>query len=138
MPTGSTRFVHAVKRTTVPTSACAWHATRSRRTPTLSGSANPFTVFPGHGFHLGHIPEKGVGGVQITVPGDGQGNSLCAECHYNLHGNPASERGLVLFAPNVQPFNGRVSYDVANQSCTLTCHGREHDGLVFDEAETGT
>ena len=104
----------------------------------LSGSANPFTVFPGHGFHLGHIPEKGVGGVQITVPGDGQGNALCAECHYNLHGKPASERGLVLFAPNVQPFNGRVSYDVADQSCTLTCHGREHDGLVFDEAGTGT
>ncbi len=103
-----------------------------------SGSANPLTIFPGHGFHLGHIPEKGTGGLEITVPGDGQGNALCAECHYNLHGNPASPRGLVLFAPDVEPFNGRVSYDTANQSCTLTCHGRDHDGLVFHEDDPGT
>ena len=48
----------------------------------------PAHHLPGHGYHLGHIPDKGTGGVDITVPGDGQGNSLCAECHYNLHGNP--------------------------------------------------
>jgi hypothetical protein len=104
----------------------------------VSGSPNALTNFPGHGFHLGLIEETGTGGVEITVPGDGQGNALCAECHYNLHGVPTSERGLVLFAPDVVPFDSQVTFDAATQSCTLTCHGKDHDGLSFQAAQPGT
>ena len=104
----------------------------------VSGSANPLTNFAGHGFHLGLIEEDGTGGRDILVPGDGQGNALCAECHYNLHGVPASERGLVAFAPDVVPFGGQLTFDAAAGSCTLTCHGREHDGLSFQAAQPGT
>ena len=86
---------------------------------------------------MGHIPEKGAGGVDITAPGDGQGNALCAECHYNLHAVKTSERGLVEFAPDVLPFNGQVTYDAATQSCTLTCHGRDHNGLTFQTPPPG-
>jgi hypothetical protein len=98
----------------------------------VSGSSNPLTGFAGHGFHLGHIEENGLGGVEITVPGDGQGNALCAECHYNLHGVPTSERGLVRFAPDVLPFNGEITFDAAAGSCTLTCHAKQHDALTFE------
>jgi hypothetical protein len=102
-----------------------------------SGSANPLTSFPGHGYHLGHIQENGAGGDNITIPGDGLGNALCAECHYNLHAVKTSERGLVVFAPDVLPFNGQLVYDAANGSCTLTCHGRPHDGMTFQTSTPG-
>ncbi|HEY5628985.1 MAG TPA: hypothetical protein VIR16_05695, partial [Candidatus Limnocylindrales bacterium] len=89
------------------------------------------TNFPSHGFHLKSIGSDGKGGTDITVPGDGQGNALCAECHYNLHGTAASEQGLVVFAPDVEPFNAQpISYDPASGNCTLTCHGVNHDGAV--------
>ncbi len=103
-----------------------------------SGSANPLTDFPGHGYHLGMIENDGTGGLEIDTPGDGQGNALCAECHYNLHGTPSSERGLVIFAPDVEPFNGVLTYDAPTQSCTLTCHGRDHDGLTFAVPSSGS
>jgi hypothetical protein len=103
-----------------------------------SGSANPLTNFAGHGFHLGLIEENGTGGLDITVPGDGQGNALCAECHYNLHGVPSSERGLVIFAPDVEPYDGQIVYDAATGSCTLTCHDKPHDGLTFTVSSPGT
>ncbi|HEX2806655.1 MAG TPA: hypothetical protein VHN80_10845, partial [Kineosporiaceae bacterium] len=96
-----------------------------------SGDPNPLTSFVGHGFHLGVISHAGTGGLDINVAGDGQGNALCAECHFNPHGVPTSERGLVRFAPDVEPFNGVTTFDAATQSCTLTCHGKEHDGLIF-------
>ncbi len=102
-----------------------------------SGSSNPLTTFAGHGYHLGHIQDNGTNGLDIETPGDGQGNALCAECHDNLHGVPSSERGLVIFAPDVEPFNGQISFDPATQSCTLTCHGREHDGLTFEVPPPG-
>lgn len=109
-----------------------------------SGSPSALTRFPGHGFHAGLITGKGTGGQDITVPGDGQGNALCAECHYNLHAVPTSERGLVRFAPDVLPYDGpniahsgQLVYDPASGSCTLTCHGRPHDGLTFESVQPG-
>jgi hypothetical protein len=103
-----------------------------------SGSTNPLTSFPGHGYHLGLIEEDGTGGLDINTAGDGQGNALCAECHFNLHGLPSSERGLVIFAPDVEPYNDQLTYDASTQSCTLTCHGRAHDGLTFAVPAAGT
>lgn len=93
-----------------------------------SGSTNPDTAFPGHGYHLGLIELKGTGGLDIET-GGGQGNALCAECHYQLHATEASGRGLVTFAPDVVAFNGEIRFDAATESCTLTCHGKDHDNL---------
>ena len=93
--------------------------------------ATPGTNFPLHGFHLEDIGSFGTGGVNIETPGDGQGNAVCAECHYNLHGTPSSQRGLVVFAPDVLPYNGQpISYDATSGTCTLTCHGIDHNGAV--------
>jgi hypothetical protein len=106
-----------------------------------SGSPNPLSNFAGHGYHLGHIAGTGVTGSDITEPGVGDGNALCAECHWNLHGTPQSERGLVRFSPNVQPApdaNGEIRWDEATQSCTLTCHGKVHNGLSFKPATPAT
>lgn len=91
----------------------------------------PGTNFPSHGFHLREIGAFGTGGTDITVPGAGQGNALCAECHDNLHGTAADSRGLVKFAPDVQAYGGLpIAYDTTTGTCTLTCHGVGHDGAV--------
>jgi hypothetical protein len=106
-----------------------------------SGSPSGTTSFAGHGYHLGAIDNVGLRGLDIETAGDGQGNALCAECHYNLHGVPTSERGLVVFAPDVEPYpidGGVITWDEAGQSCTLTCHGKAHDGLTFEAAQPGT
>ena len=106
-----------------------------------SGSPNDATQFAGHGYHMGDIMNEGLGGLDIEAPGDGQGNALCAECHYNLHGLPTSERGLVQFAPDVQPYpatGGTITWDPQAQTCTLTCHGKDHDSLTFEAAPTGS
>ncbi len=97
----------------------------------LSGSPNAGTSFAGHGYHMGNIENTGTGGLDITNAGDGEGNALCGECHYNLHGVPTSDRGLVVFAPDVQPYDGQITFDPTTQSCTLTCHDKPHDGLSF-------
>ena len=53
----------------------------------------------------------------IDTPGAGQGNATCAECHFRTHGTaladgrPEPEKGLVNFAPNVQPLNGALERD---------------------------
>jgi hypothetical protein len=95
-----------------------------------SGSSTG-TNFPGHGFHLRSIDAYGSGGTDIDAAGDGQGNALCAECHYNLHGTADDTRGLVEFAPDVEPYNGlAISYDATTGTCTLTCHGVGHDGAI--------
>ncbi len=96
-----------------------------------SGTATG-TNFPGHGFHLKSIGSfAGNGGTDITVAGDGEGNALCAECHYNLHAIPTATRGLVIFAPDVEQYKDLpIAYDATTGTCTLTCHGVGHDGAV--------
>jgi hypothetical protein len=108
------------------------------QTPFLdtSGDPNLETNFAAHGYHMGDI-HKVSGDVDIMTPGDGQGFGLCAECHFNLHGVPTAERGLVMFSPNVLPYNGQIEYDAVGQTCTLTCHGRDHDAMPFEAAEPG-
>jgi predicted CXXCH cytochrome family protein len=110
-------------------------------------SANPDaarqTNFSLHSKHLTGLAGKGTGGTDIDTPGDGQGNALCVECHFRLHSTtnkvPQAVDGtrLVNFAPNVQPLvaGETVSWTPAGTttggSCTLTCHGKSHDGLTY-------
>jgi predicted CXXCH cytochrome family protein len=91
------------------------------------------TNFRYHGFHLNLISDVGSGGTDINTPGDGQGNAICRECHYQTHGQPASARGnasgtaLVNFAPDVQPNSAQIlQWDPSAQTCNLTCHGYDH------------
>lgn len=43
------------------------------------------------------------------MAGAGQGNARCAECHFRSHG------------PS----------DAPGGSCTLTCHGKDHQGVRY-------
>lgn len=85
-----------------------------------------------HYKHTADIADKGSGGTDIKVAGAGQGNAICAECHYNSHGSPTT-KGLVVFAPAVQGYPTLTSAPVwtpgaAGGTCTLTCHGKQHTG----------
>jgi hypothetical protein len=105
------------------------------------GSTRTDTYFRWHGRHVAAIGGNGSGGTDIDVAGAGQGNAVCAECHFRLHGSsfpvngqtPASR--LVNFAPNVLPYNGNLQFVVRTPttlgSCTLTCHGKEHNALSY-------
>ncbi|HEY3334601.1 MAG TPA: cytochrome c3 family protein [Candidatus Limnocylindrales bacterium] len=112
----------------------------------FSGSVRPDTNFGGHGLHVVALAGNADTGATNSIDrdGDGLGNALCAECHFNQHGSafPANSTalegaqqpatGLVNFAPNVRPFNGTISF-VRNangtSTCTLRCHGKDHNGL---------
>ncbi len=109
-----------------------------------SGDPRNDTNFNWHGYHLNDIAYNGTGGGDIDVAGDGQGNATCAECHFRIHGDVLAvggqtpAKGLVNFAPDVQPYNGTLSFVPATStalgSCTLTCHGKPHDGYVYAAA----
>ena len=114
-------------------------------------AASTATNFSFHGQHLTLLADKGAGGTDIDKPGDGQGNAICAECHFRIHSTTykattKSADGsaftqaipgtrLVNFAPNVQPFGGALSWSAASTtaegSCTLTCHSHEHDASKY-------
>jgi predicted CXXCH cytochrome family protein len=110
----------------------------------FSSSSTVGTSFNRHRFHVAGIGTQGSGGTSIDTPGDGQGNALCAECHFRLHsttyavGTQPYAR-LVNFAPDVQPYNGVLRWvqlptDTSGRShgtCTLVCHGQEHQGLSY-------
>ena len=106
--------------------------------PFQDGSKNPRTDtdFGLHGFHLNNIADKGSGGLDIDAAGAGQGNAICAECHYRIHGtalapwteNRTNPRG-VNFAPDVGPVAGQTEpiWSLSNKNCTLVCHGKTHE-----------
>lgn len=95
--------------------------------------------------HYGHsVTYKGTGTAGGTVNDDGNGNgvALCSECHWNTHSSGQSDPAqtlsgdrLVQFAPNVQPFNGKIEYITRNGSapgsCTLVCHGYTHNATAY-------
>ncbi len=99
------------------------------------------TNFKLHGLHLTQLAGKGAGGTDIDTPGAGQGNAICAECHFRLHSTtnkvgtqvvPGSR--LVNFAPNVTPAGTTLSWTpgaTGTGSCTLTCHGQSHTGFSY-------
>jgi predicted CXXCH cytochrome family protein len=106
-----------------------------------SGDVRFDTNFNWHGFHANAIAYDGTGDTDIDAAGAGQGNATCAECHFRTHstalatGGQSPAKGLVNFAPNVVPRNGTLSFVPATSSslgtCTLTCHGKPHDGYVY-------
>ncbi len=100
-----------------------------------SGGARGDTNFRLHGLHLGGTPNAGSGALDIDTPGDGQGNAICAECHYRVHGTAlapwsadrSNARG-VNFPPNVGPAAGEAAplWSLSNRSCMLVCHDKDH------------
>ena len=98
------------------------------------------TNFNLHGLHLTQLAGKGSGGTDIDTPGAGQGNAICAECHFRLHSTTnkvgtqtVSGSRLVNFAPNVEPNGGVLSWTstgTGSGSCTLTCHGHPHSSAT--------
>ena len=114
-------------------------------------AASNATNFSLHGQHLTLLAGKGTGGTDIDKPGDGQGNAICAECHFRIHSTTYTAKTkdaagtdftqaipgsrLVNFAPNVQPNGVTLSWTPASTtapgSCTLTCHSHTHTGAAY-------
>ena len=107
------------------------------------------TNFSKHRFHVAGIANwagnNPLTGLSIDVPGDGQGNATCSECHFRLHSTtfavnnqPPGSR-LVSFAPDVLPYNGILSFTLlptdsnglSHGTCTLVCHGAPHDAKQY-------
>ncbi len=98
------------------------------------------TNFPYHGMHLTSLANPGSGTpdfTDINAPYAGQGNAICAECHFDTHGTKLAPwaanqnyAGGVNFAPNVQAEPGELYpiWDPSSRTCTLLCHGYTHDG----------
>jgi len=107
----------------------------------FAGETSTATNFKLHGLHLTKLTGKGNGATDIDTPGDGQGNAICAECHFRLHSTtnkvgaqqiPGTR--LVNFAPNVKPNGTTLSWvqgTTGSGSCTLTCHGESHSGESY-------
>ena len=95
------------------------------------------TNFRYHGKHLTGIAGTGSGGTLIDVAGAGQGNAICAECHFTLHSTATDATPysrLVSFAPDVKPYNGVLTWTstgTGTGTCTLVCHGKTHDGESY-------
>lgn len=103
-----------------------------------TGDPQAASNFRFHGYHTSAIAGEGTGGQDIEFDGDGQGNALCAECHYRTHGTTGAVDGqapnarLVNFSPNIQPFRGEIKWaGGAGGTCTLVCHGRNHNNLGY-------
>jgi hypothetical protein len=109
----------------------------------LVSSSSSATNFRLHQEHLTGIAGKGNGGTNIDTPGDGQGNAICAECHFRIHGTALAYQvgdrtntRLVNFAPDVLPDGASgvlkwTSTGVSTGTCTLTCHGYDHQAKVY-------
>jgi predicted CXXCH cytochrome family protein len=101
------------------------------------------TNFLDHDKHVSRLANKGTNtSTDIDTPGAGQGNAICAECHYRVHGTALavneSDRTnprLVNFAPNVTPWNGVIEFKpmgaTTSGSCTLVCHGKAHENETY-------
>jgi hypothetical protein len=102
---------------------------------TTSKNARTDTNFRLHGLHLRDLDRDTSTSYNIDQPGAGRGYAICAECHFRIHSTayrvgsqPAYPR-LVNFAPNVTV--GATPWDQTGKSCTLTCHGKPHDGESY-------
>ncbi|HEX8911398.1 MAG TPA: hypothetical protein VF796_03485, partial [Humisphaera sp.] len=99
-----------------------------------TGNVRSDTNFRYHGLHVSSLQGAGAGGTGIDTPGAGQGDAICAECHFRVHGTATavtadqrSNSRLVNFAPNVgsNP-NAWTPTGVGSGTCSLTCHGESH------------
>lgn len=114
-------------------------ATNFNGTPAAPFSATYQSL---HALHMTGIQTLSTGSTgDIDTPGAGEGDALCAECHFRLHstaqaynlGDQSNTR-LVNFAPDVLPVNGVLSWTpsgVGQGSCTLTCHGYTHNATTY-------
>jgi predicted CXXCH cytochrome family protein len=108
-------------------------------------AASNATNFPFHGLHVSALLPVGEDtGTDINTLGSGNGKAICAECHFRIHSTTNAVgtqvidgSRLVNFAPNVQPLvvGGSISWTPEGApgtgSCTLTCHGYQHDALKY-------
>lgn len=109
--------------------------------PLIDTTPNTGTNFEFHGLHVTGLAGLGAGGLDIDQAGAGQGNALCAECHFRSHSTSYAVGDqqidgsrLVNFAPDVEPYRGVLSFSSnpgGGGSCTLTCHGYPHDGVGY-------
>jgi predicted CXXCH cytochrome family protein len=110
----------------------------------FTSSGSTLTRFSDHYLHVGsgELASKGTAGTYIDQPGVGNGRAICAECHFRIHGTALAynvgdrtNARLVNFAPNVTASGGVIEFvarDGATPgSCTLTCHGKEHNGFDY-------
>ena len=100
------------------------------------------TNFPYHALHVADL-SGGAGGMNIDTAGAGQGNAVCAECHFRIHstalrtGTQGAYTRLVNFAPNVTASRTRGVLTFTPHSgttagsCTLTCHGEDHNPETY-------
>lgn len=102
---------------------------------TTSTDSRADTNFEYHGMHLNSLGNWG-GGTDINTPGAGQGNAICAECHFDTHSTklaPWSANGYypggVNFGPNVEARPGQLYpfWEYSSRTCTLVCHGYDHN-----------
>lgn len=94
-----------------------------------------------HGFHTFKLTGMGSGGTDIDTAGAGQGNAICAECHFRIHSTTYKDGAqtltgtrLVNFAPNVLPSGSTRSWTstgTGTGTCTLTCHGVSHSNWSY-------
>ncbi len=105
-----------------------------------SGNNRNDTNYRFHGYHTSNLNNIGSGGTDINILGAGQGNAICAECHFEVHGtklapwagNQNYSRG-VNFAPNVAPISGQSApvWSSPDRTCALTCHGQTHNNESY-------
>jgi hypothetical protein len=99
------------------------------------------TNFRLHGKHLTSVLDPGGGPLDIDTPGGGQGNAICAECHFQLHstrfapyaGNQTYSRG-VNFSPNVRPRGSAANPQWSgptSRTCALVCHEKDHNSDTY-------
>lgn len=107
-----------------------------------SGSTTA-TAFNLHNMHVRGIDgEGGLDSTSIDTAGAGKGNAICSECHFRTHGTGATANQnlrMVEFSPNIEPFNGTLqwTHTATGGTCTLVCHGQEHDGESYSAGVGG-
>ncbi|MBI2528389.1 MAG: cytochrome c3 family protein [Candidatus Rokubacteria bacterium] len=107
-----------------------------------SKRSRPDTNFRLHGYHMTDIAGES-GGVagSLDTPGNGragQGNAVCKECHYTLHGTRLtyheanrSYSRLVSFSPSISGPGGTGAPSWTGKSCSLRCHGKAHSPKTY-------
>jgi predicted CXXCH cytochrome family protein len=105
------------------------------KTP-FDSSDDSATNFSEHELHVSKL-DDGDGGsasTDIDTPGAGRGNALCAECHFRQHSTTFAIPGqtipgsrLLSFSPNVGGARTWTKGATRGGSCTLTCHGENHN-----------
>lgn len=110
----------------------------------FTNSPSTRTNFRYHRLHsLGLMGAGDNASTDINTAGAGQGNAICAECHFRIHstalrtGTQGAYTRLVNFAPNVTASTDRGVLEFAPRSgttsgtCTLTCHGQDHNPKTY-------